>query len=254
MMICLPPAFNCVYYEEKEETESISFAPISQIIHTTHDHTCYIKRKKETVERKGETDGSPVVHGGAPPRAGSTPIHYAVCGGSAQCCQCLISRGASLTAKNAKGWTPLAVAHSWNRDWLEEVLVEEPHIEEPTSSPYFYEGGSTVMVDWWWSRFQTETTVRGNGDRGYGFWWTHMIDAGCNRDDSGSGLDSEDVDQYKSWKEQCQRLVPIIGTGNFVMAPLVSEDESDSTGILEPKFDDESDKKVTKWKLSLHLI
>ncbi|KAM0017836.1 putative transcription factor C2H2 family [Helianthus debilis subsp. tardiflorus] len=68
--------------------------------------------------------------------AGSTPLHYAACGGNAQCCQYLISRGASLTAENAKGWTPLAVARSWNRDWLEEVLVEQQQVEEPTSSPY----------------------------------------------------------------------------------------------------------------------
>ncbi|KAJ0744659.1 putative transcription factor C2H2 family [Helianthus annuus] len=68
--------------------------------------------------------------------AGSTPLHYAACGGNAQCCQYLISRGASLTAENAKGWTPLAVARSWNRDWLEEILVEQQQVEEPTSSPY----------------------------------------------------------------------------------------------------------------------
>lgn len=36
--------------------------------------------------------------------AGSTPLHYAACGGNAQCCQILISRGASLTAKNIKGY------------------------------------------------------------------------------------------------------------------------------------------------------
>ncbi|KAK9078864.1 hypothetical protein SSX86_002922 [Deinandra increscens subsp. villosa] len=68
--------------------------------------------------------------------AGSTPLHYAACGGSAQCCQYLIARGASLTAENVKGWTPLAVARSWNRDWLEEVLIAQPRGEELTSSPY----------------------------------------------------------------------------------------------------------------------
>lgn len=54
--------------------------------------------------------------------AGSTPLHYAACGGNAQCCQILIARGASLTAVNANGWTPLAVAQSWHRDCLEEIL------------------------------------------------------------------------------------------------------------------------------------
>ncbi|KAK1275759.1 putative E3 ubiquitin-protein ligase XBOS32 [Acorus gramineus] len=54
--------------------------------------------------------------------AGSTPLHYAACGGNAQCCQVLIARGASLTAENANGWTPLMVARSWHRNWLEGVL------------------------------------------------------------------------------------------------------------------------------------
>lgn len=69
--------------------------------------------------------------------AGSTPLHYAACGGNAQCCQVLISRGASLSAENAKGWTPGAVARSWHRDWLEEVLTAQPEGQAPTSSsPY----------------------------------------------------------------------------------------------------------------------
>lgn len=55
--------------------------------------------------------------------AGSTPLHYAACGGNAQCCQILIAKGASLTAVNANGWTPLAVAHSWHRDGLEDILT-----------------------------------------------------------------------------------------------------------------------------------
>ncbi|KAI3722748.1 hypothetical protein L2E82_33817 [Cichorium intybus] len=63
--------------------------------------------------------------------AGSTPLHYAACGGNAQCCQILIAKGASLTAENAKGWTPLAVAQSWHRDWLQEVLTEQSQDHEP---------------------------------------------------------------------------------------------------------------------------
>ncbi|XP_043711685.1 probable E3 ubiquitin-protein ligase XBOS32 [Telopea speciosissima] len=58
--------------------------------------------------------------------AGSTPLHYAACGGNLQCCKVLISRGASLTAENANGWTPLMVARSWHRDWLEGILNECP--------------------------------------------------------------------------------------------------------------------------------
>lgn len=57
--------------------------------------------------------------------AGSTALHYAACGGNAQCCQILISRGSSLNAENANGWTPLMVARSWHRDWLEEILTSE---------------------------------------------------------------------------------------------------------------------------------
>ncbi|KAJ6847803.1 putative E3 ubiquitin-protein ligase XBOS32 isoform X1 [Iris pallida] len=58
--------------------------------------------------------------------AGSTPLHYAACGGNAVCCQVLIARGASLTAQNANGLTPLMVARSWNRNWLEGILSRQP--------------------------------------------------------------------------------------------------------------------------------
>ncbi|KAK1322727.1 putative E3 ubiquitin-protein ligase XBOS32 [Acorus calamus] len=58
--------------------------------------------------------------------SGSTPLHYAACGGNAQCCQVLIARGASLTAENANGWTPLMVARSWHRNWLEGILSKRP--------------------------------------------------------------------------------------------------------------------------------
>ncbi|CAI9098650.1 OLC1v1035332C1 [Oldenlandia corymbosa var. corymbosa] len=69
--------------------------------------------------------------------AGSTPLHYAACGGNAQCCQLLIARGASLTTTNANGWTPLMVAHSWHRDWLEEILKTQPEGQPQLQpSPY----------------------------------------------------------------------------------------------------------------------
>ncbi|CAJ2649670.1 E3 ubiquitin-protein ligase XBAT32 [Trifolium pratense] len=58
--------------------------------------------------------------------SGSTPLHYAACGGNAQCCQLLIAKGASLTAENANGWTPLMVARSWHRSWLEDTLKSPP--------------------------------------------------------------------------------------------------------------------------------
>ncbi|CAK9173918.1 unnamed protein product [Ilex paraguariensis] len=62
--------------------------------------------------------------------AGSTPLHYAACGGNAQCCQILIARGASLTAENSNGWTPLMVARSWRRDWLEEILSRRQRCQQ----------------------------------------------------------------------------------------------------------------------------
>ncbi|GJU31661.1 E3 ubiquitin protein ligase XBAT32 [Tanacetum coccineum] len=69
--------------------------------------------------------------------AGSTPLHYAAYGGNPHCCQILIARGASLTAENAKGWSPLEVARSWHRDWLEEILSARPQ-ERITTPPSPY--------------------------------------------------------------------------------------------------------------------
>ncbi|GER52652.1 ankyrin repeat-containing protein [Striga asiatica] len=69
--------------------------------------------------------------------AGSTALHYAACGGNAQCCQLLITKGASLTTENANGWTPLMVARSWHRDWLEEILSQQPRrLPKLSPSPY----------------------------------------------------------------------------------------------------------------------
>ncbi|KAF3452860.1 hypothetical protein FNV43_RR03293 [Rhamnella rubrinervis] len=69
--------------------------------------------------------------------AGSTALHYAACGGNAQCCQILIARGASLTAENANGWTPLMVARSWHRTWLEDILTTQPEGQSQSPpSPY----------------------------------------------------------------------------------------------------------------------
>ncbi|XP_010539456.1 PREDICTED: E3 ubiquitin-protein ligase XBAT32 [Tarenaya hassleriana] len=72
--------------------------------------------------------------------AGSTALHYAACGGNIQCCQLLIARGTSLTAVNANGWTPLMVARSWHRNWLEQILdtIAEPPQRHPpsVSSPF----------------------------------------------------------------------------------------------------------------------
>ncbi|KAJ3695411.1 hypothetical protein LUZ60_000788 [Juncus effusus] len=70
--------------------------------------------------------------------AGSTPLHYAACGGNALCCQILIAKGASLTVENASGLTPLMVARTWQRNWLEEILRNSAQSEvlQVSPSPY----------------------------------------------------------------------------------------------------------------------
>lgn len=51
-------------------------------------------------------------------------------------------------------------------------------------------------------------------------------------------------------------MVPIIGSGKFVMTPLVNDDGEpvEDNEIVMPKSDTDSDKRVTQWKLSLHQI
>ncbi|KAK1428419.1 hypothetical protein QVD17_17253 [Tagetes erecta] len=63
-------------------------------------------------------------------------------------------------------------------------------------------------------------------------------------------------EQYNSWKEECKKIVPIIGTGKFAMTPLIAEDGEpvESNGIVDPTSDSDLDKKVTQWKPSLHQI
>ncbi|TKY45135.1 E3 ubiquitin-protein ligase XBAT33 [Spatholobus suberectus] len=46
--------------------------------------------------------------------AGSTPLHYAACGGNLKCCQARIS---------TLIWLPLDVARMWGRHWLEPLLA-----------------------------------------------------------------------------------------------------------------------------------
>ncbi|WRX19326.1 Ankyrin repeat - like 6 [Theobroma cacao] len=61
--------------------------------------------------------------------AGSTPLHYAACGGNLKCCQArlidiiLLARGASRVTLNCNGWLPLDVARMWGRHWLEPLLA-----------------------------------------------------------------------------------------------------------------------------------
>ncbi|KAI3526592.1 hypothetical protein L2E82_00299 [Cichorium intybus] len=63
-------------------------------------------------------------------------------------------------------------------------------------------------------------------------------------------------EQYASWKEECKKMAPIVGSGKLVMSPIVTDDGKpiDDDGIDPPESDADSDKKVTQWKLSLHQI
>ncbi|KAL9317546.1 hypothetical protein ACSQ67_014063 [Phaseolus vulgaris] len=68
--------------------------------------------------------------------AGSTPLHYAACGGNLKCCQAriLVARGASRMALNCNGWLPLDIARMWGRHWLEQLLAPSSDTTVPTFS------------------------------------------------------------------------------------------------------------------------
>ncbi|KAI3985392.1 hypothetical protein MKX01_033706 [Papaver californicum] len=71
-------------------------------------------------------------------RAGSTPLHYAACGGNLKCCQILLGRGASRFTLNCNGWLPLDVARIWGRHWLEPLLTPSSDLELPAFPPSVY--------------------------------------------------------------------------------------------------------------------
>ncbi|KAG6587782.1 putative E3 ubiquitin-protein ligase XBOS32, partial [Cucurbita argyrosperma subsp. sororia] len=48
-----------------------------------------------------------------------------------------VVKGASLTTENENGWTPLMVARSWHKGWLEDILSTEP-IDRPKLTPSHY--------------------------------------------------------------------------------------------------------------------
>ncbi|KAJ9543224.1 hypothetical protein OSB04_022931 [Centaurea solstitialis] len=63
-------------------------------------------------------------------------------------------------------------------------------------------------------------------------------------------------EQYASWKEQCKKIAPIVGSGTFVTTPVINEDGTSIEGseVVLPNSDADSDKKVISWLLSLHQI
>ncbi|KAL6659147.1 hypothetical protein ACP70R_003187 [Stipagrostis hirtigluma subsp. patula] len=54
--------------------------------------------------------------------SGSTPLHYAACGGSAVCCQ----QEQTLELRMLMGLTPLMVARSWHKSSVEGILSKPP--------------------------------------------------------------------------------------------------------------------------------
>ncbi|KAA0026089.1 TBC1 domain family member 15-like [Cucumis melo var. makuwa] len=86
-----------------------------------------------------------------------------------------------------------------------------------------------------------------------------------------NGIRRQRREQYGIWKDECQKMVPIIGTGRFVTTAIVTEDgrpveeersrnlqEIDTVGTSSRSSLDANnsalDKKVTEWKLTLHQI
>lgn len=70
-------------------------------------------------------------------------------------------------------------------------------------------------------------------------------------------------EQYETWKAECQKMVPVIGTGKFISSPIITDDghpiEDTANcnvrdgGVMSASSQD-SEKKVIQWKLLLHQI
>ncbi|KAK7832605.1 tbc1 domain family member 15, partial [Quercus suber] len=84
--------------------------------------------------------------------------------------------------------------------------------------------------------------------------------------------------QYRTWKAECQKMVPVIGSGRFITAPIINDDRrmiedsstdsnlQDDNGLMATSLVDSSldhgrhvsnavsEKKVIQWKLNLHQI
>ncbi|KAL2323413.1 hypothetical protein Fmac_027792 [Flemingia macrophylla] len=58
--------------------------------------------------------------------------------------------------------------------------------------------------------------------------------------------------QYDMWKAECQRMVPVIGTGKFITTPLLNDDGEPTDPSLVGIHT--SDKKVLQWMQLLHQI
>lgn len=72
-------------------------------------------------------------------------------------------------------------------------------------------------------------------------------------------------EQYEAWKAECQNMVPSLGNGKFITAPIIMDDDQmikDLTTDADSGDDDGATssidtvlaEKVTQWKLGLHQI
>lgn len=72
-------------------------------------------------------------------------------------------------------------------------------------------------------------------------------------------------EQYAAWKSECQKIVPVIGSGKFITTPIISDDGGPIEESSNPSFpsdvmrevpinDGDTDKKLIQWKLVLHQI
>lgn len=59
---------------------------------------------------------------------------------------------------------------------------------------------------------------------------------------------------YGRLKDECQRMVPVIGSGKYITTPIVTDDGQPIDGSTNGAKHDVSDKKVIQWKLFLHQI
>ncbi|MBA0859792.1 hypothetical protein Goshw_010797, partial [Gossypium schwendimanii] len=65
-------------------------------------------------------------------------------------------------------------------------------------------------------------------------------------------------EQYQKWKNDCREIFPVVGSGQFITAPVITEDGGDgpnSTEIVQELINrGPLDKKIIDWLLLLHQI
>ncbi|CAN1242814.1 TBC1 domain family member 15 [Linum perenne] len=63
-------------------------------------------------------------------------------------------------------------------------------------------------------------------------------------------------EEYGKWKEECRETFPIVGSGKFITAPVITEDGEPGCEMLKDIISNNGplDKKVIQWMLTLHQI